>query len=842
MGKTVKSWVQKYSVFLLLFLAALLCLVLRNRAFSVAVVSHPDAQIAFSTGQSVLEQTWQPHVKRLAGVNIPYTATASFDSALALSLYADDGETLLGQAALRQSFREKEAGTLRFDFGTLQVVPGERYRIQLRYQNPSIKGEILIPSGSGYSGCSIDGKALGEAAAFEMIAIKNSRLFWLFAVFFPLMSFSLLCMTVWGRKWEECVGLSMMGTVFLLYVSGLFEKLQMGIMLVYVLSCVSILFSVYFYHKRGMRARDMLSPSLFLFAGLLLLILLNCSGVWYARVDEYAQWGMAAKDMFYYDSFAKHVGTAVALPRYLPFAALAEYFFVQANGLYTQELVYVAFQTTLLCAGLVLCRYPRAKWRYGLAAAATLIGIPMIFYGDVYNCIYVDPLLAVFAAYVLFCYFSEECQGFNLLRILAGLFALTTTKDMGMVIAGLLAFVMLGDSLYRAIWSGKPVSGKRFSFLCRAAVAPVSCGLFVLAVFFSWQFYMSIPVKKVAQTVAGVGQTKSVRFQSTAAASGVTLDGILGLLRHEDGGYRYQSIKNFLVLIFDGETYRFGPLALSYVDLFVLLLVCVGALGLLRFWGERFQRMLAFGVLTFWAGLCYAGVLELLYLFAFPQGGAVMLLSCDRYLASFLGGVWMAFVGLALWQAARLEPLRRETGRAAAWLLMAVMAVCVPLEGFVVKNMDVKLKEDYVYGYDEIEERLRSFSARQEKLYFVCNETGGDSAWIFRHTACPVLSPDGKNNLYASEEAYQKQVDIWTRDGEEIREMGDILSREEWGERLKGCQYVFLLHPNDVFQESYGPLFEEPDSIGDGAFYQVQKTEEGVSLSLIGKVGIKGYK
>ena len=41
----------------------------------------------------------------------------------------------------------------------------------------SADGELVIPSGSNYEGCTIDGEEQGEAAAFTMLFVKNSRLF-----------------------------------------------------------------------------------------------------------------------------------------------------------------------------------------------------------------------------------------------------------------------------------------------------------------------------------------------------------------------------------------------------------------------------------------------------------------------------------------------------------------------------------------------------------------------------------------------------------------------------------------------------------------------------------------
>lgn len=825
--------IKKNIIFIILLLAAVVCIIMRNNELTAPIVSHPDSGLVFSTDQKVLEQTWQPHIKKIAGVKIPYTGTADFNSRVYLSLYTDDYSELLVRTSLDQEFKENAEGTLTFRFKALRVMPGERYRIQLSYEEPSGEGALLIASGSNYDGCSIDREECNEAAAFEIIFIKNSRIFWMLAVFFPFFSFSLLFMTIWNRKWEECIGLSMIITVFLLYAAGLFEALTAGMVMVYVLALIALSAAIYFYNKKDLQAKDLLSPGLFIYAALFLFILVNCHNIWFARVDEYAQWGMAVKDMFYYQSFAKHIGTTVQIPRYLPFSTLIEYFFVYANGMFSQELVYVAYQTFMMSALMVLLGVAGEKKRYYVACAAIMIGMPVIFYSDAFNCIMVDPLLAILAAYVLICYYSEDMSFVNLIRILGGLFALTTTKDMGMVIAGLLTVIMMGDRLYLSL--------RQKDSVIKRLICPCLCAVFVIVVFLSWQIYMSIPAKAAASQTSGSGSSQ-VSFQSTASATGISVDGISGLLRHEDGGYRYQAIKNFLIEIFDGEFLLIGNIGISYVDLFVLLIFLIGGLGLIGFWRDRAGRMLSFGVFSFLAGMCYASVIELMYLFAFPQGEALLLVSIDRYLASFMGGVMIALAGLAVQQAAKKETENPAWSLAVITGLTAAILISTPISGFVVKNMDVKITEDLVYGYDDVAEVFRSFSAKAEKVYFVCNGSNGDTQWIFKNTVCPLLSPYAQYDIYDSREAYLEQVAIWTQDGEEIADIGQVVSCEKWEERLFKCQYLFIFHPNDVFRESYGSLFAEPDTIGDGTFYRVRQSDEKVTLEYIGKVGVKNYK
>ena len=176
---------KKYIIGILIVIGIIFCLINRQSDLSISVVTHPDSQIRFSTGQGVLEQSWQPQVRNLTGIAVPYTAEKDFSAEMKLELCTDAGEVLTTDI-LSQDFVTGESGTLEFSFDTQKVLPGERYRIRLSFLDTSADGELVIPSGSNYEGCTIDGEEQGEAAAFTMLFVKNSRFFWILLVFFPL--------------------------------------------------------------------------------------------------------------------------------------------------------------------------------------------------------------------------------------------------------------------------------------------------------------------------------------------------------------------------------------------------------------------------------------------------------------------------------------------------------------------------------------------------------------------------------------------------------------------------------------------------------------------------------
>ncbi|MDE7277695.1 MAG: hypothetical protein K2N98_12745, partial [Lachnospiraceae bacterium] len=231
----MRDLLKKNILFIILTAAILLCIITRNSSVSTPIVSKPDSRITFSTQQEMLEQTWQPPVKNITGIRIPYTSTADFSGNMTFYVYSDDYAEILAQADMPFVFRAGEEGVMEPSFSKIKVTPGQRYRIRLCYENVQTEGSILLASGSQYGGCTIDGAECNAAAAFEILSVKPSGPFLLLAVFGPFAAFSLLFMLLWERKWEECIGLSMFGIIAILYVAGLFEKLLAGITLVYLL-------------------------------------------------------------------------------------------------------------------------------------------------------------------------------------------------------------------------------------------------------------------------------------------------------------------------------------------------------------------------------------------------------------------------------------------------------------------------------------------------------------------------------------------------------------------------------------------------------------------------------
>lgn len=850
--------------FLFLILLTIACFSVRNRQISADVVSHPDSGIAFSAGD-VLTQTWSPHTERISGISLPYSCDSDFSAALSLTVYPDSpyaGRDPLATASSGTvSFRAGESGVLFFSFDTLSLTPGCRYLFRFTWQDPVPESAVLtLPSGTQYDGCALNGRSLSQALAMQISFVKNSRIFWLYSILLPLFSFSLLLMLAFRRSFEEVAALALSASVGVLYLAGLAEHLKGGIGLLYVLSLAALLASAWLFHRKQVDWRQLLSPGFFVFLALVLVILVYNNQMYRAEWDEYSHWGLAVKDMFYYGSFAKHADSTVMIPWYPPFITLFQYFLEYQNGIFSESLLYVAFQIAILSFSITALKAVAWKrLKYLLPALAILLFIPVIFFPEIYNSIYVDPLLAVFMAYTLICYYTEPMTVFNFLRISGGLFALTLTKEMGAPIAGLLVVVFLLDTVYQ----------KRKLFT-RSLLAPCALMLVVFVCFFSWRIYLAIPSpspqvpleetrtvsEDVAETVplsesAGgsspskVAASESVTAVPTTTAN-FTVPNMIDLFTGNAPSWRYQCIHTFIGTLFSRQTYSLGVIGLSITDILFLLLLAALLLGRTALFRQdrNLFSLCIFGTLC---SLPYLGFLLLSYLFAFSTAEALMLHSYYRYAGSYLAGLVLAFAVYVFLGLLRQEQENTQdipNGQTATWTicLAVTLLLCMatPLEHFVTKNIHNTDTADYLYGCDEAAETLRSFSDRTEKVYLVCNNNNGFSYFAFRNAISPLGTQEGSWDLYSSKEGLRE---CHTAYPDVTYDRATILSPGDWAALLSSqYEYVFLLHPNEMFAQMYGELFEDPSSVQDGAFYKVIPSENGeVMLSYIGKIGIKRY-
>lgn len=799
----VNKVIKRNIVWCLCVVGVLIAYLRRDISIEIPVVSNPDSRI-FLSADSVLEQTWQSNVKKINGIRIPYIVEKDFEAKIRLDFLEDDGITLLAESEIERSFSSGESGTLIFPLKTFKVTPGVRYRIRMQFSNDASEGSVQVGSGTNYAGCSIDGVLQDEAAAFKIAGVKTGRISWMILSFFPFLSFALLLMIVANRKWEETIGISVILSGSILLVSGLFGLLEVGVYLLYLFAVISLLIVIYFYNRREMKLKDIFSTGMVLYTVLILVILVNCSNLYPARPDEFSHWELMAKDLFYYNSFSKHLNSPIQAIYYPPFMSVIEYYFTYINGFFSSSFCYVGYQVVLLSCIIIACKNANKKLKLILPGFFAALAVLLMFYVDAFSTLMVDAVLAVLIAYTLVCYFSEELSTFNILRITGGLAALVFTKPTGVVFAGLITLIMIGDNLLKWFREGKRVLNK--------LIVPCICTIFVCLLYLIWQLYLSVPVN--VEHLHNEAVTESVGQEVTAvkditSASRISIEAIKNLISGQGKEYQYETIGRYVRKILNGNSFKIAAFEFSYMDLLFLLLA-LSWLGVQTLKDDNDKHNLfRFGFLSVLAGLGYAAFLLVTYVFSFKESEALALAHHERYLASWIGGVLIALWILILMKAAQGKESSTSTIDKWVVFMSVVLIIMSPRDQLLERKSDTMHIEEHWYGYEDMLEIFRSVANKAETLYLVCNDTGGMDYIMIQDAICPLLA--------------------------DLLPIDNSVNMKEWKEQLKDTQYVLILHADNEFKELYGELFENPDLINDGTLHQVVVSNDELYLHYIGE-------
>lgn len=791
--KAMKKRLLSNALFILILGIVVLAFIGRNQNIDIDIISDPDVQLAFSTGD-ILDQTWQSNVKKISEIVLPYSSKDSFEGEIKVELISDERGEIIADSVQSMVFAEGENGLLTFSFKPFSLDLGTRCRIRLYYTNSSAAGSIYLPANSNYGGCCINGNEINQAVGLTIRGIKTNSISFLVIACFPFLSFSFLFMMIWKRKWEETIGLSFIFTTLIMVFAGICEILPESIYLIYILSTVSIFAAIWLYNRNKLQIKDLLSPGLFVFLVFLVFVIVNCKDLYFSRSDEFTFWGLAVKDMYYFDSLSKHANTVVYATYYPPFMLCIEYFFVYINAFFADRVVYIGCQLMLISCLMVSCKDAVKKPKIVILSIVASFIAPLLFYDDIFSTIYADAALAVFVAYVLVCYFTEEMSGFNLWRIIGGLAALTFTKPTGVVLAGLITLMIIGDVFLK--------QRKKREYHIKKFLMPCFLTIMVCCFYCIWQVYLKIPVKvdnlviNAAENTAGKTAVKTV-----TSASGITFGNIIDFLLLRGEQYRYDVLKVFLKTIFIGDSFNIGNMSFSYLELLLLffLLIWLFARGLEK---DKRNKALRFGILSCLAGICYSGFLLTTYLFSFSRVEALNLAHHGRYLLSWICGFFIAFLVLVIHNIADRKEDQSKSVNICIFLIISLIFIA-PTGKLLDRRSDTTHMEQYAYGYEKTAEVARSFGNRAEQIYFVGEITGHH---MFTYALCPM-------KVALSSEAPE-------------------LSK--WEKELKDYQYVFLLNTDDKFKEEYKGLFESSDKILDASFYQVKMDGEDILLQYIG--------
>jgi len=250
------------------------------------------------------------------------------------------------------------------------------------------------------------------------------------------------------------------GVVGLLYLGALAGLLRpTAIVLFYAGFAAGVAAVAYAFHERKARTllAEVLSPGPLLLATGAVAYWVSYRGAAFAFWDEFNNWGIAVKEMYFTNSLPVG-GSAIVYQDYPRGTALFQYFFAR-NAFWGEDVVYFAHFVLSAVPFVVLFR--GARWRSIHRVALTLVFALLLCYmgGPWLRILYVDFALAAYFGVLLAVYLTSDASPSTIAMLIPAIFMMPLVKKPGLGFAGVCAAIIWADLLLRRLFSDAPDAG-----------------------------------------------------------------------------------------------------------------------------------------------------------------------------------------------------------------------------------------------------------------------------------------------------------------------------------------------------------------------------------------------
>lgn len=770
---------QRYAICILMAIAFCLLFVFKNSTATEYIASDGGQGIELYAG-SELTQTWFSDKKKICGINLIFEQQPAFDGDVTLEVIDKENDNVVRN--VREKLSQTSDGVLTLSFDTLNIQSAAQFifKISLEQTDGKAPESIVLKTNSNYSGLQIDGAEQNCGLASDVMYVKNSSVFTGFFFISSILIFAFCFMQIFKREFTDVIGMVIIAIAMCLYLCGLLINIEVGAILIEILAVAGFVFVLYNIAAGKLEIKRIFSW------GVLALGLFYVFSIIYnyytiiTESDEFYHWALVVKDMFYSNQLPSHEGTTVVFTRYPPFMALIQYYLMYLNQVFSVKWLYIVYQFSgfcllLVCMGRGFVQKNVSVWRK-IIVTIILMLFPLILYSGYYNLIMIDGFLGVLFAYTLYSFFFDELDRFNMIRITMALTALVLTKEMGVVLAGLACAAFM---VCKLIEKGK--------FCLKDELRIIIMGLIALGTFISWQLY-------------GYFNLSNVTEQYPASAARMISNGS-GKLADSDG------IKYAMHVLLNGITRIFNDIKVGPFHFVLVLCILTLIAYCVRRRKDQEYHFIAVVVLGIGC-LVYFGCIEVLYILVFSRSEAWNAASLDRYLFSYLMG--MLFLELSYF-------LNKDSKILGA--IFCLVLYLAPLTEVFTPNQTIEKRQTIIWGYDEIDANIRSFAGKEDRIFYLCDNSTQMSYRIFRFYICP-LSTQG--------------IAVGSGFGYASAEGGNTYDIEEIKRVLSDYDYVYIANYEETAKDEYLKLFDDETDLMMGGIYRVDMRGNDLRLLYMG--------
>ena len=602
----------------------------------------------------------------------------------------------------------------------------------------------------------------------------------IFAIILSILSLSisLLC----NRRFEETLAPTSFIVIFVLYCFGLINQLMLGVYFIYLIVLCAAIFLLYRIMTKNF-SFTVITIGYVVFVILLLFLWWSHRTRLLSIWDEFSHWGLVPKNYFNLNSFYPNMQSTIAFPGYPPAIALFQFFALKIGNTFTENILYQSLAILNFSMLLPLLKTKSWKdWKTLLPICITIFVLPIIFFSDFYDSIYIDATLGISFFYVLHSSLSEKkYDWFYYASLFLSIAFLILAKSSGVGLTIIALVILLSFHYFNK-------KTTRTQILTISIVSIVA----ILFAKYSWDVFLKLTNTNIAWE----------------GINNLNLPSIINFITGNGLPYQNLTFQYFLNALFTWPI-NLPILPLSYFAYIVIFLLL--SFLLYYFSDSTLRKQIKHVSISLIIGsLLYQLSLLILYLFTYSEYEAVNLASYGRYTASFLLGMY--FVLLSYYVIHTKKTL---------WVFLATATILSAIT--FNKLLDITLRAPAICGgiqefrdsYQGIEEAKKVLDPETDKVYFLSVYDYGFDFVIARFLFTPIsVAQDIPWSLGTTYDS----ADVWTQD----------ISVEELETLLQEQKVTFLyIHDYSLdFWAKYHLMFENPFNIKVNQLYQVFYQED----------------
>lgn len=569
------------------------------------------------------------------------------------------------------------------------------------------------------------------------------------------------------------------------FIFGIFNILYASYYFIIVVSIVSFVYNVYFIIKRKVDIKKYFSFELFVLLIVSFVAFIGYKDRLFWGWDEFSHWGLSTKNMFYLDSFFTNHLSTTSFSSYLPGINLLQYFILKLNTNFVEGLLYFSNFFIIISIFLdIISSLKKHNLFEKTIAFFILMFIPTLFYNSAYTNLQVDFIMGLLFFYVIYnCFYIEESKT-KKYSLYTALFLLTIIKDTGILFTFGFGVLVLSDNFIKSPKKEKVFNKKNLHSL-----------IFLLP-WLLWKIHLKI------MSISSVWPSRYGVFE--------VISGIFG----SNVTYHKSVVSNFIRTIFKTKIGDLFPLlsSFSYLLLFVFLILYIYSFQKRK--KEKTKTLSVLGT-TFIGCIIYFVLLLIMYLFLFSQCEAVNLASFERYVSTYLVSL-LLLLTVVFFKTLKINKSKYSLYLIGALFLIFTFTSVGPTFSFTGKTF-IKVSDtiDRRDEYHEFIEQVKKVNSSSDKIYFISENTDGESYFVTKYLATPNKISPGNWSIAT----IYNEDDIWS----------NVLSLEEWEViLLNEYDYVYLEEVSQEFIDKYNMLFI--DEVEENTLYKINKDNNRVLL------------